>query len=456
MVLLDATIVNIALPSAQKSLGFSTVDRQWVVTAYALAFGSLLLLGGRISDLFGRKRAFLVGLAGFAAASALGGIAQSFGVLIFARALQGIFGALLAPAALSLLTTTFTDARERNTAFGIFSAVGGSGAALGLLLGGALTEWLTWRWCLYVNVAFAAVAIVGGAILLSSSRPSERPHLDLPGTITVSAGLFALVYGFSNASSHSWGDPLTLGMLAASVVLIALFAHIERGANVPLLPLRIVLDRNRGGAFLSIGIASMAIFAVFLFLTFYLQQNLGYSPIKTGLAFLPLTGAIAASAALSSARLTGLLGPRRLVSGGMALAAVGMVTLAQLDASSTYVTGVLPGLILIGVGFGAIYAPSLNLSTSDVREADSGVASAMVNIAQQVGGAVGTALLSTLAASAASSFAGGRPKTQSIAGEAAVHGYTTAFWVAAGIFACGAGLAAALLRTPTGVATRLS
>src|SRR6195952_758104 len=289
MVVLDATIVNIALPSAQKDLGFSDDSRQWIVTAYALAFGSLLLLGGRIGDLFGRKWVFIAGLIGFAVASALGGTAQSFGLLVAARALQGGFGALLAPAALSLLTTPFTQPDERNKAFGIFGAIAGSGAAAGLLLGGVLTEYLSWRWCLYVNLAFAGAAAFGAFTLLTNQAQADKPRLDIPGTVTASAGLFSLVYGFSHAAETSWTNGTTLGFLIAGVVLIAGFIGLQQRVAHPLLPLRVVLDRDRGSAYLPGALPALPIFGLFLFLTYYLHQNLGFSPIQSGLAFLPMT-----------------------------------------------------------------------------------------------------------------------------------------------------------------------
>jgi EmrB/QacA subfamily drug resistance transporter len=438
MVVLDATIVNIALPSAQHALGFSDDSRQWVITAYALAFGSLLLLGGRIGDLFGRKRVFIAGLAGFAVASALGGVAQSFGVLVGARALQGVFGALLAPAALSLLTTTFTEPGERAKAFGIFGAIAGGGAAVGLLLGGILTEYLSWRWCLYVNLLFAAPAAIAAFSLLHNQVHPQRPRLDIPGTITASGGLFALVYGFSHAETTSWSNGLTLAMLAAAAVLLAAFVILQRRVEHPLLPLRIVLDRLRGGSYLAMGIAGAGMFGVFLFLTFYLQQTLGFSPIQTGLAFLPMSAAIIATATTTTTRLLPRTGPKPLVSTGMALAATAMVLFAQLGVDSSYAGHILPGLVILGIGLGLVFAPAFSAGTLGVLPSDAGVASAMVSTSQQVGGSVGTALLSTLAGSAASSYASVREPSQAVLASAAVHGYTTAFWWAAAIFAGGA------------------
>src|SRR5919109_1357938 len=417
MVVLDATIVNIALPSAQKALHFSDADRQWVITGYALAFGSLLLLGGRIGDLFGRKRTLVAGLIGFAVASAIGGAAQSFEVLVAARALQGAFGALLAPAALSLLSTTFTNPAERGRAFGIYGAIAVAGGAVGLLLGGVLTEYLSWRWSLYVNLAFAIPAAIAALGLLRNQIPANRPRIDLPGTLT-----------------------------AAGVALLAAFAAIQRRVTHPLLPLRVVLDRNRGGSYLAVGIAGAGMFGVFLFLAYYLQQTLGFSPIETGLAFLPMMGAVMAVATTASTALLPRTGPRPLMTLGMVLAAAGMALLAQLGIDSTYAAHVLPGLIIIGLGLGLVMAPAMNTATLGVDSADAGVASATVNTMQQVGGSLGTALLSTLSASAASGYLAGNRPSPDVAAQAAVHGYTTAFWWGAAIFAIGAVVSALLLR----------
>lgn len=449
MVVLDATIVNIALPSAQDDLGFSDDNRQWVITAYALTFGSFLLLGGRIGDLFGRKQVFVVGLIGFAVASAIGGAAGSFGVLVFARALQGLFGALLAPAALSILTTTFVDPVERGKAFGVFGAIAGAGAGVGLLLGGVLTEYLSWRWCLYVNLAFAIPAAVGALFYLHGRQESEgeRPRLDLPGTITVSAGLFALVYGVSNAETNGWGDSVTILMLVASVILIAAFVAIQRRTAHPLLPMRVILDRNRGGAYLAIGIVGVGMFGAFLFLTFYMQRTLELSPVETGLAFMPMNLAIMVAAALASTNLLPRFGPRPLITAGMLFAAIGMALFTQLHTDSSFWTGVLPGLMIMGVGLGLVFATSMATATLGIAPQDAGVGSAMVNTTQQVGGSIGIALLSTLSASAAAGFA---PKAgmapADIAAEAAVHGYSVAYWWAAGILVAGAVICGLLLR----------
>ncbi|MET9498894.1 MFS transporter [Streptomyces sp. NPDC006552] len=437
MVVLDATIVNIALPSAQQDLGFSDGNRQWIVTAYALAFGSLLLLGGRIADLVGRKAVFIAGLVGFAAASALGGAATSFGMLVFARALQGVFGALLAPAALSLLTTTFTDPRERAKAFGIYGAIAGAGGAVGLLLGGVLTEYLDWRWCLYVNLIFAVVAIVGGVRLLHGGRPKDRPELDVPGTVLVSVGLFCIVYGFSNAETHSWGNWLTWGFLVIGVALLAAFTWWELRAPHPLLPMRVILDRDRGASYLAMFISGAGMFGVFLFLTYYLQQILAYSPVITGVAFLPMVACMVFSSVVTTNFLVPRLGPKPIVPLGMALSAGGMGWLTALDLHSTYAAHVLPPLLVAGIGLGLIFATAMNLATAGVADHDAGVASAMVNTSQQVGGSIGTALLNSLATTAATNYLVGKRPSPLVRAQASMESYSTAFFWSALFFAVG-------------------
>jgi EmrB/QacA subfamily drug resistance transporter len=443
LVVLDVTIVNIALPSAQQDLGFSDDDRQWIITAYALAFGSLLLLGGRIADLFGRKWTFIAGLVGFAGASALGGAAQSFGLLVGARALQGVFAALLAPAALSLLATTFTEPAERAKAFGVYGAIAGAGGAFGLLLGGTLTEVLDWRWCLYVSIVFAVPAAIGGLRLLHHVPVLSRPRLDIPGTVVASSGLFALVFGMARANTDGWDDPVTLAFLGGAVLLLAAFVALQRSVAHPLLPLRVVGDRNRGGSFFAIGVAGAGIFGVFLFLTFYLQNTKGMTPLETGLAFLPMNFAIIFTATLVNTKVLARTGPRPLIPTGMVLSALAMVLLTGIGVDTGYGSHVLPSLILIGIGFGLVIAPSFSTATLGVPRQDSGVASAMVSTSQQVGGSIGTALLSTLAVSATTDYiVSNGPSAQ-----AAVEGYVTAFWWAAAIFAVGAIVTGALLRS---------
>lgn len=446
MIILGQTIVNIALPSAQEELGFADANRQWVITAYALPFGSLLLLGGRMSDLIGRKAAFMIGLAGFAAASALGGAAPNFAVLVGARIAQGIFGALLAPAALALLTTTFPSGRERGKAFGIFGAVATTGAAVGLLLGGVLTEYLNWRWCMYVNLVFAGVAFFGAAVLLRHQRADSRPHLDVPGTVTGSAGLFCIVFGFANAATQPWGAPQVWGFLLGGAVLLVAFVVLQQRVAHPLLPMRVILDRDRGGAYLALLLGGAGIFGIYLFLTFYLQRTLDFSPIATGAAFLPMVGGIMAITTVATATLLPRFGPKLVITTGMVVTAGAQFWLSYLEVGSSYAADVLPPLLVAGLGFGMVLAPAMQTATMGVRQSDAGVASATVNTMQQLGAAVGTALLSTIAGNAASGYVADRGRTPTVLAEAAVHSYTTAFVWGAVIFAAGAVVCGAVLR----------
>ncbi|GAB3989058.1 hypothetical protein GCM10029978_113140 [Actinoallomurus acanthiterrae] len=435
MVVLDATIVNIALPSAQKALEFDNTGRQWIVTAYSLAFGSLLLLGGRLADLFGRKTTFIIGIVGFAAASAVGGAANGFTMLVVARVAQGLFGALLAPAALSLLTTTFTEPKERARAFGIFGAIAGSGAAVGLVLGGLLTEYLNWRWTLYVNDIIAVLALIGAIAFISRSVPTHRPKLDVFGVLLASGGLFGVVYGFANADTHSWRNWMTWGFLAGGGVLLVAFFLRQRWAKHPLLPLRVLADRDRAGALSTVLISSAGMFGVFLFLTYYLQGTLGYSPVKNGLAFLPMVAALMVMAQLSVNLLVPKIGPKVIVPVGMLLAAGGMVWLTRLGLDSTYAKHVLPPLLMMGGGIGLAMPAAMSYATLGVQASDQGVASATVNTTQQVGGSVSTALLNTLATSAATHYAKHHLTDPQVKANAALHSFSTAYWWSAGFFA---------------------
>jgi EmrB/QacA subfamily drug resistance transporter len=449
MVVLDATIVTIALPSAQHDLGFSNADRQWIVTAYSLGFGSLLLLGGRLSDLTGRRRMFLIGLVGFAGASALGGASTGFAMLVIARAVQGAFGAMLAPAALSILTTTFEEPGDRAKAFGVYGAIAGSGGAVGLLLGGILTEYLNWRWCLYVNVAIAGVALVGALRLLVDQPRNPDVHLDVPGTILVTAGLVAFVYGMSEAEMRGWGSPVTVAFITGGLLLLATFVAVEQRVAHPLLPLRVVLDRFRGGAYLAIGLTAIGMFGIFLFLTYYLQVNLAFSPVMSGLAFLPLVAALMAASTISTAVLLPRVGPRPLIPLGMLIAAAGVALLRSIGLHSSYESSVLPGLLLIGFGLGLVFGCAMNTSTSGAGPEDAGVASAMVNTTQQVGGSIGTALLNTIAASALAGYIAAHGRTPESLAAASVHSYVVAFTVVLLIFVAGAVTTALVL--PSGV-----
>lgn len=453
MVVLDATIVNIALPSAQADLGISDGNRQWVVTAYALAFGGLLLFGGRVADLWGRKRAFVIGLTGFAAASALGGAAQSGAMMFGARALQGVFGAMLAPAALSLLAVMFTDAKERAKAFGIYGAIAGGGGAVGFILGGLLTEYLDWRWTFFVNIPFAVVAALGAYFVIREPEGGRnRNPLDIPGVVLSSVGLIALVYGFTRAESDGWGDPTTIGLFVASVVFLLAFVITEARVKAPLLPLRVITDRNRGGIYLSLGIAVIAMFGTFLFLTYYLQVINGYSPIKTGFAFLPMIAGMMVGSTQIGARLMTRVPARALMGPGFLVAAVGMLLMTQLEIGSSYASTILPAMLLLGLGMGTAFMPAMSLATLGVEPRDAGVASAMVNTSQQVGGAIGTALLNTIAASATTAYikdhiAGATSKSQAqlVQMQGAVHGYTNAIWIAVGMLVLAAVIVLALV-----------
>ncbi|UVS81649.1 MULTISPECIES: MFS transporter [Actinokineospora] len=443
MVVLDATVVNIALPSAQQDLRFGDSQRQWLITGYALSFGSLLLIGGRIADLFGRRMAFLAGVVGFAIASAVGGAAANFEVLVAARVGQGVFAALLAPAALSLLTTTFTDPAERGKAFGIFGAISGAGGAIGLLLGGVLTEYLDWRWCMYINLVFAGVAFVGGIGLLGKSTATERPKLDLIGVTTATAGMFALVYGLANAEQDGWDAASTLGFLAAGVVLLGAFVFSQTRVAHPLLPLRILAHRNRGGAFLAMFLLVAGMFVIFLFLTFYMQQNLRFGPVQSGFAFLPMIGTLMLSATMATTVLLPRVGPRVMIPVGMVVAALGTAHMALLDETSTYASGVLPGLLVAGLGIGLTMASGMNVAIAGVDPQDSGAASAAVNAIQQVGGSIGTALFSTIAANAfTAALMEGKDQAA-----AAIASYGAAFAWSAGTFAVGGVVSALVLRS---------
>ncbi|AKH85030.1 Puromycin resistance protein pur8 [Streptomyces sp. CNQ-509] len=462
MIVLDVTIVNIALPSAQADLGISDGDRQWVITAYTLAFGGLLLLGGRIADYTGRRRAFLTGLVGFAAASALGGAAPGFGALLGARAAQGAFAALLAPAALSLLTTSFTEQRDRARAFGIFGAIAAGGGAIGLVAGGALTEYLDWRWCLYVNVPIAVLAAAGWWVLPADTRPQVRQRIDGPGAVLAVTGLVAVVYGCSEAESEGWDSALVLGLLFLGVALLTGFVLYERNAAAPLLPLRVVLSRARGSAFLGIALATVGMFAMFLFLTYYMQVVMGYSALKTGVAFLPLTAGVLAGAGGLASRLLPRVPPRALIVPGLLLASAGTGWLATVDVDTSYAAGVLPAELVLGFGMGMVMAPAINYATHGVRAEEAGVASATVNTAQQIGGSIGTALLNTIATSTTADYlaerlpAAGALEERRAAGgpvpdvvkAGLVEGFSSAYTVASAILVVAAAVVAVVMNTP--------
>lgn len=430
MIVLDASVVVVALPSAQHALHISVANRQWVMSAYTLVFGSFLLLGGRIADYLGRRRVFVVGLLGFGVASALAGLAQNSAMLFGARALQGGFAAVMAPAALSLLTVTFTETHERARAFGVYSAIAGGGAAIGLVLGGVLTQYASWRWTLLINAPIAIVTALAARRFVRESRVEVRHSYDLPGALTSTAGLFLLVYGFTMVTSHGWGSSLTISLLAAAVVLLSAFVAIEIHSSHPLLPLKVILERNRGGAFLSSLLVGFAMLGTFLFLTYFLQGILGYSALRTGFAFLPFSGGIILGAGLAS-RFLPQTGPRSLMVGGLSVATIGLFLFSRLGVDSSYLAHVLAPEILVSVGMGVAFVPMNSTALFGVEEDSAGVASALVNTTQQVGGALGTAFLNTVAASSTAAFLISRVASPSLTRAATVHGYTTAFEVSA-------------------------
>jgi EmrB/QacA subfamily drug resistance transporter len=438
MVVLDATIVNIALPSARNDLGISQSDQQWVVTAYTLAFGGLLLLGGRIADYWGRKRTFMVGAIGFAAASAIGGLATTGPMLFGARALQGVFGALLAPASLALLTVLFTDARERAKAFAVYGAIAGGGSAVGLLLGGVLTEYASWRWCLLVNIPIALIALALAVPVVPESRADGDTTYDIPGAIIVTLGLASLVYGFTEAAKagQGWDSGTTWGFIGAGVVLLIVFVMVERRTKNPLLPLRIVLDRNRGGAYLTSVLVGAGLFGAFLFLALYLQGVLGYTPLKTGFASLPVTLGVLIAATVASNALP-RTGPKPLMIAGPILAAAGMVMLRFIDLDTSFWAHLFPAQVLLGLGLGFTFVPLSSIALVGVPQHDAGAASAALNATQQVGGSLGTALLNTIATSAITAYVAAHPPASPQDGQrvgllAQADGYSHAFtWSAA-------------------------
>ncbi|GAA2435787.1 MFS transporter [Actinomadura vinacea] len=440
LVVLDGTIVNIALPSAQEALGMSDANRHWVITAYALAFGGLLLIGGRISGALGHRRTFTAGLIGFAAASALGGAAANPGTLFAARALQGVFAAALAPAALSLLATTFTEARERGRAFGVFAAVGAAGSAVGLILGGLLTQYASWRWCLYINVPFAVLAALGASVV-----PRDRPargRFDVAGALLSAGGFASLVYAFNEAESLGWDSPTVIILLTCAALLLAAFAAVEKRSSRPLLPLRILLHRARAGAFIAITLMFVAMFGFYLFMSYYTQAVLGYSPVQAGLTLIINALAALVGSTLIAGRLHGRVTPMALIVPGLAAAAAGMLILTRLTPQSTDILPLYlaPALALTGFGLGCVLPPTAALATADIQPHDIGASSAAYNASQQLGAALGTALLNTIAASATASYLATRDTTPAAA---SVHGYTTALWAAFAIL-----VVAACITTP--------
>jgi EmrB/QacA subfamily drug resistance transporter len=443
MVVLDASIVNIALPSIQADLGITDANRQWVVTAYTLAFGGLLLLGGRISDFWGRKRAFMTGLLGFAGASAVGGLSVNQEMLFSARALQGVFAALLAPAALSLITTTFSDSKERAKAFGVYGGLSAGGAAIGLILGGLLTQYASWHWTLLVNVPIAIAAFMLAIPNVKESKASGDTRYDIPGAITSTLGLVSLVYGITQAGELGWSDQTTLMWFGAAIALLAAFFVIESRTSHPLLPMNILLNRNRGASYLTSFIVGAGLFGMFLFLAYFFQGILQYSPIKAGLLFLPFSVGVGISAGIASQALP-RFGPRYVSFIGLIMATAGMLLLTQLEPTSAYVSDILPALMVLSLGMGLVFVPISATALFGVGNHDAGVASAVLNTAQQIGGALGTAFLNTIAVTATANYFVDNmidPADPANAGAmpvALTEGFTTAFTWSAGFMILGA------------------
>jgi EmrB/QacA subfamily drug resistance transporter len=443
MVVLDATIVNIAMPSAQQELGISDANRQWIITAYTLAFGGLLLLGGRVADYVGRKRVFLIGLIGFAAASALGGIATNGGTLFAARGLQGVFGALLAPAALSLITVTFTDVKDRAKAFGVFGAISGVGAAIGLVMGGLLTEYTTWRWCLLVLTPIALLAFFLALPIVKESKAEGNTRYDVPGAVLATGGLLALVYAFTRAAEEGWSASLTLTFFAIAAVLLVGFVVVEARSAHPLLPLRVVWHRNRGGSFLVSVLMGAGMFGMFLFMTYYFQGTLHYSPLESGIAYLPFSFALIITAIVASALLP-RVGPRAMMTLGGVMAAGAMIWLTQLRVDSSYPAFILPAFVIMASGMALVFVPLGNTSLTGVDDRDAGVASAMLNTTQQIGGSLGVALLNTVFTTATASYITSHGPASAPLG--VVHGYNVAFTVSAVLLGASALLIFLLIR----------
>lgn len=438
MIVLDSSIMNIAIPSAKIDLGISDTNQQWIITAYTLAFGSLLLLGGRIGDYVGRKKIFLIGLIGFAAASALGGLASTQGMLFASRALQGFFGALLAPAALSIISVTFTVPKERAKAFGVIGAISGGGAAIGLILGGVLTEFFSWRWCLGVNTPIAIFAAALALRFVKESKAQGDNSYDIPGVVTATAGLFSLTYGFNEAATKGWASSTTISFLIAAVVLLTIFVSIEMRVKNPLMPLRVVTERNRAGSYLGSLVVGAGLFSMFLFLGLYLQVILGYSPLKSGFAFLPFTAGIVLFAGIASILLP-KVGPKPLMVPGLLSASFGLILMSRITPETSYATHVLPSLLIMSSGMALVFIPLTSTSLHAVSNHDTGVASAMLNTSQQIGGSLGTALLNTIAASATAAYAVANAQLgDRVMPFAMTHGFTVAFQFSAGLFLVGA------------------
>jgi len=446
MIILDATVVNVAIPTIHHALHFSKTNLEWLITAYALTFGGLLLFGGRTGDLYGKRKMFMIGITIFAVSSLLGGFATNDVWLIITRGLQGVGGAIAAPTALSLIATNFAEGKERNRAMGVYAAMSGGGGAIGLLLGGILTSYVSWRWIFFINVPIAAVVLFLAPRALNESQ-STSGHLDLPGAITATGGMLSLVYGLSNASSHTWTSTSTLVSFAASVILLTAFGLVERRSKEPLMPLSILKNRNRTASFAMMLVIGIAMFSMFYFLTQYLQNVLGWSPVRTGVGFLPMTMGIILAAGLSS-RYIGRVGIRIPLLVGPAMATIGMLWISRITVSSSY-PDILGPLVVIALGMGFTFVPLTLTAVSGVKAHEAGLASALLNTMQQIGGALGLAVLATIAIDSANSKLHSLHSTTKLANNiATTHGYTTAFLVSAAIAFFGLLISIVFIRVP--------
>jgi EmrB/QacA subfamily drug resistance transporter len=439
MVVLDATIVNVALPSIQRGLHFSATDLQWVINSYTLMFGGFLLLGGRAADFFGRRRLFLAGVVVFSGASLINGLASSSEMLIVGRGLQGLGGAMVSPAALSIITTTFAEGPDRNKALGVWSAIAAGGAAVGLLLGGVLTDLLSWEWCFFVNVPVGVFAVLAALRYVPNTLAEHRPKsIDIAGAVAVTSGLIVLVYAIVKAQTWGFGSGKTIGLAAVAVALLASFVAIEARSKAPLVRLGIFRKRTLSGANTVMTLVAAGMFSMFFFVTLYVQEILGYSPLKAGLAFLPVTAGIMMGAGIAQQGIK-KVGPRIQSVVGISIAAAGFFYLTGMPAHGSYVNDVLPALIPISLGMGMTFVPITLMATTGVHGDDQGLASGLLNTSQQVGGALGLAVLSTVAFNHAAAHGGDRAA-------ALVSGYTTAFTVGGFLLAAGAALILLLIR----------
>jgi EmrB/QacA subfamily drug resistance transporter len=439
MVILDATIVNVALPSIQRGLHFSATDLQWVINSYTLMFGGFLLLGGRAADFFGRRRLFLAGVVVFSGASLINGLASSSEMLIIGRGLQGLGGAMVSPAALSIITTTFAEGPDRNKALGVWSAIAAGGAAVGLLLGGVLTDLLSWEWCFFVNVPVGVFAVLAALRYVPNTLAEHRPKsIDIAGAVAVTSGLIVLVYAIVKAQTWGFGSGKTIGLAAVAVALLASFVAIEARSKAPLVRLGVFRKRTLSGANTVMTLVAAGMFSMFFFVTLYVQKILGYSPLKAGLAFLPVTAGIMMGAGIAQQGIK-KVGPRIQSVVGISIAAAGFFYLTGMPAHGSYVNDVLPALIPISLGMGMTFVPITLMATTGVHGDDQGLASGLLNTSQQVGGALGLAVLSTVAFNHAAAHGGDRAA-------ALVSGYTTAFTVGGFLLAAGAALILLLIR----------